>query len=605
MCDKQEQAVNGRQAENTVNGRQAEEAVDVKQSEEVNEAPQKTYRSLITESHVKQALKAQQGSSAQLLSWTVTDFTSKGDNYACIVTSVDVCYHKEGKDRKTSFVVKCNPCRALQIFNEFATTVFQKEAGYYLELLPLLNAQLSLVGREPVRAPHCYFAHITEQEEVIFLGDLRPEGFKMFDRMKGMDTAHAVLVLKELGKLHAASILYQKETSVVLEDKYTYIQKDFHSIFGGDDFKKMLTSQAENAAEIAERIGGYEKVADWLKDFAPNSSDVFLEQIKKCPPFDVLCHGDCWNNNILFKYDETGVPVDVRLLDFQISRKASPATDLNYFMYTSFNGHLSMFPINLFFSSLNVLQPSIFHSDQTESVKKLTAQHSSLKLNSENYQIQAALWNDHARILQPDSEHMCDKEVEETVNGRQAEEAVDVKQLEEKEAGYYLELMPLFNAHFSSDLCEPNRAPHCYFAHTTEQKEVILLDDFRPEGFKMFDRMKGMDKAHAVLVLKELSNLHAASIIYQKEISIVLEDRGKSQEELVFGFLIWGDGVLGPLGVTQAGEVMDLDDITDGDYETLVKEHRERMLKQLDSNPLLRPRLLSIFDEMLEYGVIS
>ncbi|XP_069951176.1 uncharacterized protein [Cherax quadricarinatus] len=216
VCDKE--------VEETVNGRQAEEAVDVKQLEEVNEAPQKTYRSLITESHVKQALKAQQGSSAQLLSWTVTDFTNKGDNYACVVTSVDVCYHKEGKDRKTSFVLKCNPCRTLSIFNEFTTMAFQKEAGYYLELMPLFNAHFSSDLCEPIRAPHCYFAHTTEQKEVILLDDFRPEGFKMFDRMKGMDKAHAVLVLKELSNLHAASIIYQKEISIVLEDRYTYIQ---------------------------------------------------------------------------------------------------------------------------------------------------------------------------------------------------------------------------------------------------------------------------------------------------------------------------------------------------------------------------------------------
>ncbi|KAK8735064.1 hypothetical protein OTU49_017443 [Cherax quadricarinatus] len=454
MCDKQEKgAVNGRQAEGAVNGKQADNAIERQQFEAVNEAPQNTYRSLITESHVKQALKAQQGSSAQLLSWTVTDFTNKGDNYACVVTSIDVRYHKEGKDRKTSIVAKCNPCHILPFFNEFSTIIFQKEVGYYLELLPLLNAQLSRVGCEPIRAPHCYFAHLTEQNEVIFLEDLRQEGFKMFDRMKGMDKAHAVLVLKELGKLHAASILYQKETSTVLEDKYTYIQKDFQSMFGEVNFKKMLVSYTENAAEIAERIVGYKKIADWLKDFASNSSDVFLEQIKKSPPFDVLCHGDCWINNLLFKYDETGVPVDVRLLDFQISRKASPATDLNYFMYTSFNGPERKDNLETF---LNVYYESL----------------------------------------------------------REVLEAGGTK------------------AEFTSQ-------------------------ELREEYHK-----------------KNLFGLIMAMMVV-------------------------------PVVVSQAADVIDLDNTTEGEHETFVEYLREKMLKQLDSNPLLRPRFISIFDEMLEYGVIS
>ena len=34
----------------------------------------------------------------------------------------------------------------------------------------------------------------------------------------------------------------------------------------------------------------------------------------------VVCHGDFLRNNMLFKYDENGKAVDVRLIDFQTSR---------------------------------------------------------------------------------------------------------------------------------------------------------------------------------------------------------------------------------------------------------------------------------------------
>ena len=38
----------------------------------------------------------------------------------------------------------------------------------------------------------------------------------------------------------------------------------------------------------------------------------------------VICHGDLWWSNVLFKYDpDTGSPVEVKFIDFQSSRVAS------------------------------------------------------------------------------------------------------------------------------------------------------------------------------------------------------------------------------------------------------------------------------------------
>lgn len=50
--------------------------------------------------------------------------------------------------------------------------------------------------------------------------------------------------------------------------------------------------------------------------------------------FNVLCHGDYWINNIMFKYED-GKPVDLKLLDFQLSTWNSPVIDLLYLIVTS------------------------------------------------------------------------------------------------------------------------------------------------------------------------------------------------------------------------------------------------------------------------------
>lgn len=62
----------------------------------------------------------------------------------------------------------------------------------------------------------------------------------------------------------------------------------------------------------------------------------FLEVAKpmRCG-FQVLNHGDTWLNNMMFKSDEEGNPIDVSMIDYQISFWATPSADFLYFMMTS------------------------------------------------------------------------------------------------------------------------------------------------------------------------------------------------------------------------------------------------------------------------------
>ncbi|KAL7648248.1 UNVERIFIED_CONTAM: hypothetical protein RMT77_000154 [Armadillidium vulgare] len=102
----------------------------------------------------------------------------------------------------------------------------------------------------------------------------------------------------------------------------------------------MLSSSAESVGKFLKISDSkYQKCSNWLLKYAHTLPEYYLNGFRSCcNQFEVLIHGDCWTNNMLFRYNEDEIPVDIRLLDLQVCTKASATTDFNYFFFTSLNG---------------------------------------------------------------------------------------------------------------------------------------------------------------------------------------------------------------------------------------------------------------------------
>merc|ERR1719370_513215 len=151
-----------------------------------------------------------------------------------------------------------------------------------------------------------------------------------------MDLQHAIIVMQCLGQFHAASIIMQNKKSLKdFKQQYPWL---FTEIWSGKVLEMMFTPSITTGKEILSKVGGHEKAIDWLEKLIPNIEKIFLKNLAIGEQFNVICHGDCWNNNILFRYNEAGLPVEVMLLDIQVNKMASLATDLNHFMFASLTG---------------------------------------------------------------------------------------------------------------------------------------------------------------------------------------------------------------------------------------------------------------------------
>lgn len=60
--------------------------------------------------------------------------------------------------------------------------------------------------------------------------------------------------------------------------------------------------------------------------------------------YKVLNHGDCWVNNMMFRYDDAGRPTELVFIDFQMSFYSSPGIDFMYFVNTSPSNELRKNP---------------------------------------------------------------------------------------------------------------------------------------------------------------------------------------------------------------------------------------------------------------------
>lgn len=76
---------------------------------------------------------------------------------------------------------------------------------------------------------------------------------------------------------------------------------------------------------------------EWINRFQSEILDDAMQSLRRMvvpvEPMAVLCHGDFNRNNILFRYDDGGQPVDALAFDMATIRYGSPVLDLSFFLY--------------------------------------------------------------------------------------------------------------------------------------------------------------------------------------------------------------------------------------------------------------------------------
>ncbi|RXG60643.1 hypothetical protein Avbf_04794 [Armadillidium vulgare] len=101
--------------------------------------------------------------------------------------------------------------------------MFPREEVILTDIIGAMNEHLDKLNLEPLRTPKV-FASSTEKGKQSFVAEnLRVQGFQMHEKRQAQDVHHAFLVMEELGRFHASSLLLKES----IEPK-TFVEKYEH-----------------------------------------------------------------------------------------------------------------------------------------------------------------------------------------------------------------------------------------------------------------------------------------------------------------------------------------------------------------------------------------
>ncbi|XP_012228832.1 uncharacterized protein [Linepithema humile] len=283
---------------------------------------------------VEKILRKSEGdNSIQVIDIFSKPATNKGDNYTSDMIRVNVEFSREQGDCKTtekkSIIVKIAP-----IDEGARKEIILKARLFEIEMLMMTD---TLDRMNKLLAPKYRLSGkglYVQKENPMFIviEDLTPLGFRMADRLAGLDLDHCLLAIRGLAKFHASSVAVCEQDP---SQKQTYRR----GMFSHEHPTEMRAFFYMAIKTLADEITKWPEVSRYAEKISKFTEHIYRVGAEISKPsedeFNVINHGDCWVNNMLFKYDNGGKPIDHIFVDFQLCVYASPALDIHYFLSTS------------------------------------------------------------------------------------------------------------------------------------------------------------------------------------------------------------------------------------------------------------------------------
>ncbi|XP_046745895.1 uncharacterized protein LOC124411072 [Diprion similis] len=233
-------------------------------------------------------------------------------------------------------VIKLLP-KTAEVMN--ALELFQNEELFYSKIVVKIGTP---------NFAKCYAADMGRYGgPVIVLENLKTQGYRELERK--LDEEHLQVWIKALGTFHGKGLKLKSESPTEFREFHAKLleatfneenRTDMPNVFlkttpfrGLKYLKSLPQPDLEFIEKIDTRLGT--NPYEITRDLATEVSD-----------FSTLCHGSLSRKNLLFKYDEQGKPIDVRLIDWQTTRYSPPGIDLGPIIFTNLDADDRLSKVN-------------------------------------------------------------------------------------------------------------------------------------------------------------------------------------------------------------------------------------------------------------------
>lgn len=251
-----------------------------------------------------------------------------------------------GKDtseqRHVQVVLKTIPKSVSRRLTYRSDEFFRNEINFYTKVLPkLLEFQSKTTVKDPFdKYARLFYSYFDGVNDVICLEDASLEGFGSPVRQDGIDLEHCKLSFKGLAQFHALSFAMKDQDPAGFDEISNIVFETYYDDRLWDWYLRFWNRISGIAIDAVEKEYPGTVYVDKIKEFCvPERYQDMIDAATKTKSTGVISHGDSWTVNFLYKYVNEK-PVDVKLIDFQLTRCASPVLDVSFFIYACTNKSL-------------------------------------------------------------------------------------------------------------------------------------------------------------------------------------------------------------------------------------------------------------------------
>jgi hypothetical protein len=143
-----------------------------------------------------------------------------------------------------------------------------------------------------------------ENMEVIVLENLKKNCYDLWPKRNPVTRKHLEMVVSEYGKFHAISVAMKEQQLNTFNELVDLLGDLFKEFAESTDFINVFGKTVDETYELLKNDLDENILMKW-KDFKKQVHYVLIDMFENIDGLKVIIHGDCWNNNFMYKFEVT------------------------------------------------------------------------------------------------------------------------------------------------------------------------------------------------------------------------------------------------------------------------------------------------------------